>query len=280
MQVQLQPPKTFDPDFNPRNITLIGCGGTGAHLARLIARLLAHMQSQRLKIPQLRLIDPDRVELKNVGRQLFAPADVGRFKAEVIAQRLSSVFGLGIEWVNEPFDSQKHLDGDGYGAILIDAVDNYLARCEIAKATHGYSRLLISCGNHRDAGQVCIGNLAKQGDLKRYLTELEKYPHHHHLPLKALPNAYLLFPNLLEAETPMVMPTPHMTCADLILHNEQDLFINDTMALVAARYVQQILLRQPIQSFLTFVSVAGMTTVKPVPITVDNLKTYLKAETT
>ena len=28
--------------------------------------------------------------------------------------------------------------------------------------------------------------------------------------------------------------------------------MNDAMALIAARYVQQLLLRQPIQSFLTF----------------------------
>jgi PRTRC genetic system ThiF family protein len=271
-------PKTFDPHLNPSQIVLIGVGGTGAHLSRFLARLLSHMHSLRLNTPRLILIDPDIVETKNVGRQLFSPADVGYSKAEVIAKRLSLAFGLEIEWLSESFDAQKHLGRDGYGTILIDAVDNHLARQEIAKASQGYSRLLISCGNHRDAGQVCIGNCGKSADLERYLADIAKRQDKlgNKDALQYLPSAYLLFPELLEAEAPATIPIPEASCADLLLQQEQDLFINDAVALVAARYVQQILLRQPIQSFLSFVSLSSMTTIKPVPITLENLQSYLK----
>jgi hypothetical protein len=37
--------------------------------------------------------DPDRVEQANVSRQAFDAADVGRFKSEVLAERLSRRFG-------------------------------------------------------------------------------------------------------------------------------------------------------------------------------------------
>lgn len=271
-------PKTFDPHINPRQIVLIGVGGTGAHTARLLARLLSHMQALRLNTPTLRLIDPDSIEPKNIGRQLFSAADVGYPKAEVVAKRLSLAFGLGIEWVNEPFDSEKHLGNDMHNTILIDAVDNHLARQAIAKACSRYSRLLISCGNHRDAGQVSIGSVGDRAEMRRYLTEVEQRQSKlsEKDTLRYLPNAYLLFPELLEPETSSVLP--EVSCADLLLQQEQDLLINDAVALVAARYVQQLLLRQPIQSFLTFVSLTSMTTIKPVPITLENIHAYLKGE--
>lgn len=47
----------------------------GAQVARIVARLLYDMRRARLHTPALLLIDPDVVEEKNVGRQLFTPAD-------------------------------------------------------------------------------------------------------------------------------------------------------------------------------------------------------------
>jgi tRNA A37 threonylcarbamoyladenosine dehydratase len=41
MASELVLPKTFDSHLNPSQIVLIGVGGTGAHLARLLARLLS-----------------------------------------------------------------------------------------------------------------------------------------------------------------------------------------------------------------------------------------------
>jgi len=51
--------------------------------------------------------------------------------------------------------------------------------------------------------------------------------------------------------------------------------MNDIVSLIAARYVQQLLLRQPIQSFITFCTLEEMITVKPVPMTLANIRSYL-----
>jgi PRTRC genetic system ThiF family protein len=266
-------PKTFDPHLNLNQICLVGVGGTGAHLARLLARLLSHLHSLRLHTPTLCLIDHDVVEAKNVGRQLFCTADIGYLKAEVVAKRLSLAFGLEIAWRAEAFTAPYGT----YGTLLIDAVDSHLARREMAQACAERGRLLISCGNHRDVGQVSLGNCGQRDQMERYLADIGKRQDKlgDTDSLSYLPNAYLLFPELLEPETSPATTNTPVSCAELVLGQEQDVFINDAMALVAARYVQQILLLQPIHSFMTFVSLSSMTTMKSVPITLENLRSYL-----
>ena len=68
-------------------IVLVGCGGTGGFLAEALCRLLLGRRAA------LFLVDPDRVERTNVSRQAFDAAHVGRFKSEVLAERLSRRFG-------------------------------------------------------------------------------------------------------------------------------------------------------------------------------------------
>jgi PRTRC genetic system ThiF family protein len=273
---KLEIPKTFDPHFHPREIVLVGTGGTGSHLARAIARILAHMQSLRMNVPSLTLIDPDTVEERNVSRQLFSSAEIGMNKAEAIAQRLSCALGLSIEWIPEAFNAKRHLARDNYGLILIDAVDNHLARRELAQVKRG---VIVACGNHHSSGQVSIGNVQDREEVLHHLEDVEKrqYTLGNKHTLSYLPTAYVLFPELLEPEAVSAMlPDNGASCADLVLQGEQDLLINDTIATIAARYVQQLLFRQPIQSFLTYCNLEGMFSVRPVPITLENVRSYLQ----
>ncbi|MCI0348369.1 MAG: ThiF family adenylyltransferase, partial [Acidobacteriales bacterium] len=105
-------PKIFDPHLHPRDIVLVGVGGTGGHLARAIARILAHMQSLRMNVPALTLIDPDTVEARNVSRQLYTPAEIGMNKAEATARRLSCALGLSIAWLPAAFNAKQHINRD------------------------------------------------------------------------------------------------------------------------------------------------------------------------
>jgi hypothetical protein len=116
----------FDPNTHIKTITLVGVGGTGASTARIIARILYDMQRARQHAPSLVLIDPDRVEDKNIGRQaLFAPADIGQFKAECVARRLNAALGLDIGWIAEPLDPERHADRFGSN-LVISCVDNHV----------------------------------------------------------------------------------------------------------------------------------------------------------
>src|SRR5437588_4424457 len=83
-------------------IVLVGCGGTGGFLAEAICRLLIGRSAQ------LYLVDPDRVEPHNLLRQAFDRGDIGRFKAEVLAERLSRRFGREVGYAVVPYERELH----------------------------------------------------------------------------------------------------------------------------------------------------------------------------
>src|SRR5262245_66526304 len=67
-------------------IVLVGCGGTGAFLAEALCRLLIGRRGS------LHLVDPALIEPRNALRQAYAPAEAGRFKADVLARHLALRF--------------------------------------------------------------------------------------------------------------------------------------------------------------------------------------------
>lgn len=267
---------TFDPHFSlsSTEIVLVGVGGTGSILARHIARMVYHMQAMNLSTPHgIRFVDPDIIEEKNVGRQMFTHADIGQPKAQVIATRLNMALGLDIEYAIEPFCAETHLKG--YSTILLGAVDNHLARRELAKPR---TVAWIDSGNNRSSGQVVIGNTSDRG----LMDDMFHADYHARVEnsLRHLPNAALIFPDLLEPdpdETPQA-DEAGLSCADLLMRDEQHLFINDMMASVAANYLYKLLYRQPINTFMTFCDLEGLT-MRSVPITADDLTAYLPERT-
>jgi PRTRC genetic system ThiF family protein len=253
--------KTFDPMDNFKAIVLGGIGGTGSQLARSIARILYDLKQRGKHVPSLHLVDPDIVESKNVGRQFFTPADVGLPKAQVVGQRLNLALGLNISWSVEPLDAKRHIPS--HGAIVCGAVDNHIARREIACSHAG---CWIDAGNHRTSGQVIIGNT---GDLALVQRSIQS-GHYSYLP-----HAGLLFPELLEPEPLISTPEPTISCAELVEQGEQNLLINDAMALVAARYVSNLLNREPITTFMTYVDLDGLV-MRSLPICPEELRPYLE----
>ena len=245
----------FDPHIYIRDIALVGCGGTGSLIARHLARILWDMQQRGLQTPCVRFIDFDTVESKNVGRQLFSPQDVGSNKAVALMRRYTAI--------PEPVDVERHFERGGMGTLVIDAVDNHHARCQIADL----SATTISCGNFRDSGQVCIGN---GQDRERVLHALD----HAEDTFRTLPNAYLLFPQLLEPEPDSEPDVQTLSCGDLVALGDQHLLINDVVANTAATYIYKLLHRQPIETFVSFIGLSPLT-IRSIDITRDNILAYL-----
>jgi len=240
----------FDPELRASDaeIILVGCGGTGSALAPLIGRTLHHMRANRISIPErLVIVDPDTVEEKNIGRQGFTIADVGSYKAEIWARRLSLAFGLEVEFYNEAFAAKKHVKHYNYRyqpTILLGAVDSYIGRREMANLKT--NTIWIDAGNHKAAGQVVIGNT---GDIKE-INESAWENRRDKDKIQFIPNAALLFPELLEAPEE---PEPELSCAELLQLNQQHLLVNQQMALIAGQYLYKLLMREPIYSNYTVV---------------------------
>lgn len=252
----------FDPPIYIKSVTIVGCGGTGAQIARSAARILYDMKAARMQVPQLILIDPDVVEHKNVGRQLYISADVGQPKAEVLMRRFNCALGLNTIAIAEPVHAERHFDRREMG-IVIGAVDNHLARRELANIKQ---TVWIDTGNHFASGQVVIGNTSDADLMRRHVDGREgKYLY--------LPNAALLFPQLLEPEPEPAQPEL-LSCAELVYRGDQNLLINDWVAPVAAQYLYKLLHRQPITTFLTYISSDGLS-VRSITICREELAAYL-----
>jgi PRTRC genetic system ThiF family protein len=258
---------SFDPNTHIKTVTIVGVGGTGASTARILARIIYDIQRSRKHTPQIVLIDPDRVEEKNIGRQaLFAPSDIGQYKAEVVGRRLNFALGLGIAWICEPVSATCHFDRYG-GNLVISCVDNHAARQEI----HRINGILIGAGNHENAGQVCIGNTDDLDLMRRHLEARSYDGHNGKYPY--LPKEGLLFPELLQPEPPS--PTPPVSCGEMVANGDQHLLVNDTMAMVVGQYVYRLLHRQPIGSFLTYVSLGEMPAIRSLPICREEFESFL-----
>lgn len=262
----------FNPDLyiSSANIFLIGVGGTGSILGRHLARTLYHMKAQRLHTPgKIVFIDPDIVEEHNVGRQMFTHADIGHHKAELIATRLNMALGLEIEYINEAFTAEgmKELVRTHGTNIILGAVDNYLARQEIATLADNRNKLLwIDAGNDRSSGQVIIGNAGENWYRRNDFKHEEAYDY--------LPHAGIVFPELLDPSDEVEPDTEGMSCAELLALGTQHLLINDMMANIAAQYLYKVLFNEPIYSHMTYVD-ADSLTVKSVPLTDDSLSPYI-----
>jgi len=139
-------------------VLLVGCGGTGSHLADGLASL--NVTLVKLGHPgfDVTLADHDRVSPHNLGRQRFAAPDVGHNKALLLQHRINLFYGL--DWNAHP-----HRVSPGEASrldVLITATDSALFRAAVGKhfrrrATHA---LWLDHGNGASTGQVILGHLS------------------------------------------------------------------------------------------------------------------------
>lgn len=233
------------PEVTGFTILLVGCGGTGSHIAQGLARLAAHCRDSGGPDIGLAFVDGDTVEAKNVGRQLFSLADIGKNKAQVLAGRFSAVFGLPIATFPAMLNGQRITHG-GYG-IIVGAVDSAQGRQAIREELTNFGwRLWIDCGNHESSGQVVVGRATSTGQLVGTLK----------LPglCGSLPTAPLLYPELLR-DAPA---RARADCAAAMQDNAQSLMVNQMMASIAAQYLYQIVIRRRLTTFQTVVDLDSL----------------------
>lgn len=212
------------------SIMLVGCGGTGGFVAEGLCRLLKGTGHPLL------LLDHDRVEERNLIRQNFFKSDLGKFKAQVLAERLATQYRLPVEYFTEPVEQ---LPISERGHLTIGCVDNAAAREKLQYAgrysmgpNFSYARFegcwYIDSGNGEHSGQVLIGNAL--------LREL----HHSFYPnsgiCQKLPLPTVQQPGLLAPDV-----KPRNNCADAVARDEQSPAINRMMADLVLTFVHKLL---------------------------------------
>ncbi len=208
-------------------IYLIGVGGNGAQMATCLARL--DIAIKALGHPyglHVTAFDGDRVSEANVGRQLYSPADVGRYKAVVTIHRLNQFYGL--DWVAYPcrYEDVEHValrrpDAD----LIVSCVDTRSARQTLHARLFeqsGHGPYWLDLGNTEATAQVVLG----EAPGRRSYSRTGQSPR--------LPCVTELFPELLDRS---VLDANTPSCSVRMSLASQGLFIND----VAVRYAAQLL---------------------------------------
>ncbi len=245
------------------HILLVGVGGTGSWLALSLGRLAYHARQKGITF-YLTFVDPDKVEIKNVGRQAFCPTEMGLNKAETMAWRLNLALGLDISAISAPFTLKA---GKAWytphapeaSQLIIGAVDNHLARRAIAQfVTELRGRVWwLDGGNARSNGQVLIGNLA---DKKQF--QVDEMGLCRGLPLPSIQE-----PGLLEPD-----PTPQpLACAEMAEREEQSLLVNAQVAAIAGQYVADFSLKRRLEQCATYFNLEP-------PVMVSNSLTESRVE--
>ncbi len=217
------------------NIIVVGCGGTGGFVAEGLCRLLGNSDKT------LVLVDYDRVEPHNLRRQNFFEGDLGKFKSQVLSERLSRRYGRKIAYCVYPFSRDLIRDvfaRDMYHplaqGIVIGCVDNAAARRELAENT-GPGSWWIDSGNGHQSGQVLIGNTEENGNLRGAFRPEDNTVYHLPSPAVQLPS--LLIP-------PTGPPAALRDCAEAVEADGQSPVINQAMATLVLDFVYLLLQEQ------------------------------------
>lgn len=253
-----QAARVLPKEFSKLKIYLIGAGGTGSFAAMNLARLAFEMRRTG-KAVEMAVIDPDIVESENIPRSNFCAAEIGRHKAQTLAERITLAWGLEVAYANEKLCYEKHVKSSRNGykelTVLIGCVDNSSARREIhlslEEANKYNSQNAPECwwidgGNGKFSGQVLIGSEIKKEKAGEFFSSSTI--------CKKLPVPSVVHPELLENQE---IPTrrvegERISCAERIRRGEQSLNINQRVAVEIGEMLTELLLTNSLRRFATY----------------------------
>ena len=253
------------PEFRRVAVTLVGCGGTGSHIASGLVSIAQALAEKGIGTDIL-FIDPDVVEPKNVGRQLFSQADVGRPKAQVLAERLNAAFATTVGCAVRKVDTLDKFgaeddrvadDARNKLCVVVGAVDTASARKVIAANVRAATGRVwwLDCGNENHSGQVALGN--SFGKIERRMGLVT-----------ALPAPSVVYPDLVKTHRAK-RATRAQSCAELQALGVQGLMVNRMMAAWACAMLHDFLLGELRYIAVTFDLAHG--NARALPLDVETL---------
>ncbi|HWR66092.1 MAG TPA: ThiF family adenylyltransferase [Bellilinea sp.] len=241
------------PAYEKALLVLVGCGGTGSWLAPAVARVARLLKERFDKQAMVVFADPDIVEEKNVYRQNFCTAEIGRNKAVALAERYGLSWGIEIVSIARALEA-----GEGWwGALSRNIIDNrtltVIIGCvdgasgrkaiELCAQKEYHPTWWLDCGNEKNSGQVLLGRNKNAGQpfaLPGFCSWLP------------LPSAQA--PELVQGNELKLTPSQAgMSCAEMALQDAQGLAINQRMAAEAADYLVRMLITQDLRKMATFI---------------------------
>lgn len=168
-----------------------------------------------------------------------------------MASRMSAYFGIDVKYYPEKYTLTRLNENSCENVIIFDCTDNLKARQSIEEfGLHRTNRVIISCGNEEDFGQVLIGcdrNIRSEGELYtsyiNIMTDIVSAilnPNKNNvLKINLLPTLLMLFKNFKDSEKP--------SCDQIQLQNDQSMPINSLVANLAFNAFYDIMSNVPLK---------------------------------
>ena len=229
----------------PVDVTVVGCGGTGAAVIAGLPQLHAGMRAYGHGGLRVTVLDGDTVSSANSVRQPFSIHDAGQNKAVLLVTRLNLFWGLTWDAVPRPLTDEDTLE---HADLVISCVDTRAARRTIRTITERDAcrvTYVLDCGNAATSGQVVLGEPAnrarrsRQGQLTR------------------LPCSWELFPELTDAA---LDENDGPSCSALESLTRQAPFVNQGIATYALALLAQLFCNGEIDRHGGFLDIAAGTT--------------------
>lgn len=253
-------------------IVQIGTGGTGGYLVQHIAQLLG---TSKRKVAYV-IADPDVIEDKNLGNQLFLPQEVGLKKADVLSSRYSAAYGIDIGSYSESyiettqhlrslfsmeymsmFEQGEHRENRLFLPIIIGCVDNnYTRRIIHDLFTQMKTVIYIDSGNEATQVPSDWRTRSKENWTEEELKAFNESGWSGQIVTGVKLNLFKqapvaeMFPDILE-DHDEIRPS-ELSCTELSASEPQRLIVNKFAALGVANILTQIIEEYTISSHITF----------------------------
>lgn len=139
-------------------VVIIGAGGVGSYLLPTLLRTIRN-HAKPDKSPQVILFDGDKLEARNMERQLFDDSDIGKFKSEALQAKYLPYYP-NLVAVPQFFNGGEELPP---GCIIIVCVDNHPGRVRALTAANRCNSRVILCGNGYTDAEAMYYDPAWQG---------------------------------------------------------------------------------------------------------------------
>lgn len=221
------------------SVALIGAGGTGSELLTKLGRLAYTLFTVYDRDLKVWAIDPDQVEEPNLGRQLFCAADVGRFKSDVLIERVNRFYGTNWESIGDAFNVEHYLSI--HPNIVITCTDTVASRKQVkeilsynSKYSENSLYFWLDMGNDFNSGNIILSS--KHDDLN-------------------LPDAFDIFGDIQEKPN-----QPSCSLAEAIA--KQHILVNSFVADLASTLLWDVLTKPEIDYSGMFFNLETMRVVK------------------
>ena len=166
-----------------RTVVVVGVGALGSHLIQFIRNVDAI----------IKLIDFDRIEMRNISSQFHNKGSVGKGKVQAIAQTMNFLWGLKVAGIPHKLTSENDDQLLGDSDLLVDCLDNGASR----RLVQGFARRShIPCLHGALAADGAFGRVIWSEDFKideEADAGAATCENGEHLPFIAIVSSYLAY---------------------------------------------------------------------------------------